>query len=54
LPILLSSIAVSTLGVQSKAQQVFPPRKNANNGQKSLKLPIPKEACQKIDAHERQ
>ena len=27
---------------------------NANNGQKSLKLPIVKEACQKVGAHERQ
>ena len=25
---------------------------NANNGQKLLKLPIPKEACQKVGAHE--
>ncbi len=27
---------------------------NANNGQKSLKIPIPKEASQKLGAHERQ
>jgi hypothetical protein len=26
----------------------------ANNGQKLLMLPIPKEACQKLGAHERQ
>ena len=35
MPIILSSIAVSTLGVQSNAQQVFPPMKTSESESKS-------------------
>ncbi len=45
---------IVTLHDESGRAQLTFQLSNANNGQKSLKLPIPKEACQKLGAHERQ
>ena len=41
-------------GIRCPALDAVKASINANNGQKSLKLPIPKEACQNRGAHVRQ